>query len=272
MSQQKEIGWLKRFAWDRPVIFSALVLVVAILLTEIPLRVVLMPWLGDPGGELLEGIVEQGLVGLLLIWLLVRLGLFTRARFTPPRQWKALWLVWPLAVMALLNIWPLLDGSWVLDTSRPGLIVLCLGLVLSVGFFEEILGRGLVLTVMLEKWGSTRRGVYQAVLVSSALFGVGHIVNVIMGQLPLLSNLTQLLYGFFFAVILAACFLRNNSIWPAIVMHAAVDLSLLREVIVGGAGSVAVANNTGMEALTTLLLTLPLLLYGLFILRKVGSP
>ncbi len=223
MSHQNpdQTGWLKRFAFDRPVLFSALVIVAAVLFTEIPLNVLLTPWIGDPGGRFLEGIVE---------------------------------------------------GSLVIDTSRPGLILLYTGLVLSIGFFEEILGRGVVLTVMLRKWGSTRRGIYQAVLVSSALFGAAHIVNMIAGRLPLLSTLTQIVYGFFFAVIFAACVLRNNSIWPMVIMHAAFDFGGrgLQEIAVGGASQMPAANSTPEGAITTFMLTLPLFLYGIFILRKVA--
>jgi len=108
------------------------------------------------------------------------------------------------------------------------------------------------------------------VLVSSAIFGLAHLFNLALGRQTLLAGLTQVVYSFFFGVAFAACFLRNRSIWPAIVMHAAVDLggSLLQTIAVGG-GQPAVVNGTIVEAASTIAITLFLFLYGLFILRKV---
>jgi membrane protease YdiL (CAAX protease family) len=242
-------------------------------LTEIPLDVPLVPLVGSRAAEFWRVIIGHGVTGLLLVGLLVKLDLLKEAGFTPPSQWKALWLVWPLVVMALLNLSSLFDGSMVIDTSRPGLILLFAVLNLTIGFCEEVMGRGVVLTVMLQKWSDTRRGIYAAVLVSSALFGAAHIFNLITGHLPLLANMTQIVYSFVFGLVFAACFLRNGTIWPVMLVHAAIDFGGgLRHISVGGGTEAAVANNTAAAALGTLFVSLPLLLYGLFILRKVAPP
>jgi membrane protease YdiL (CAAX protease family) len=274
MSQNKNSGrieWMKRFAFDRPVIFSILVILAAGLLTEIPFNVIFVPLVGDPGAEFLKVIIGHVLTGLILVGLLVKLGLFKKAGFTPPSQWKALWLVWPLVVLTLLNLSSLIDGSLAIDTSRPDLIILYTCLNLSIGFCEEIMGRGVVLSVMLRKWGgNSQRGIYLAVLVSSALFGAAHLFNLMTGRLPLLANLTQIVYSFVFGVVFAACFLRNNAIWPVMIMHAAIDFAGgLRHIAVDEGIQTALANTTIMEAVSTLIISLPLFLYGIFILRKV---
>jgi membrane protease YdiL (CAAX protease family) len=274
MSRNKNAGrieWMRRFALGRPVIFSILVILVSALLTEIRLDVVFSPWVGEPSAEFLRVIVEHTLTGLLLLWLLVKLGMLQDARFTPPGQWKAVWLVWPLALIALLGFSSLIDGSLVIDTARPGVIALYALLNLSIGFCEEVMGRGVVLSLMLRKWGHTRRGIYLAVVASSVLFGAAHICNLIVGHLPLLSNLTQIVYSLYFGVIFAACFLRNNSIWPVMILHALVDFGGgLRHIAVGGGNQAAAPNNTIEQAAVSLIITLPLLLHGLFILRKVA--
>lgn len=271
MSQNKGVRslWLKRFALDRPVIFSLFVIFIAGLLTEIQFDVILAPVVGYPAAEFFKVLIGHTGTGLLLVWLLFKLDLLKRAGFTRPSRWKAVWLVWPLVVLTLINASELIDGSLTIDSSRPWLLVLYIAMNLAIGFCEEVMGRGVVLAVMLQKWGHTRRGIYQAVLVSSALFGVAHILNLMTGRLPLLANLTQIIFSVFFGVIFAACFLRNNAIWPVILMHAAVDLGGgLRHIAVEGS-QIAVANNTLTQALSALVITLPLFLYGLFILRKV---
>ena len=272
MSQNKCIQrqWLKRFAFDKPVVFSILIILVAGVLTEIPFDTTLLPVVDEPVAEFFRVLIGHTGTGLLLVWLLFKLDLFKRAGFTRPSRWKAVWLVWPLTLLALLNASELIDGSLTIDSSRPWLLVLYIAMNLAIGFCEEVMGRGVVLTVMLQKWGYTRRGIYQAVLVSSALFGVAHIFNLMTGHLPLLAGLTQIIYSVFFGVIFAACFLRNNAIWPAILMHGVIDFGGgLRHIAVEGS-QIAVANNTLAQALGILVITLPLFLYGLFILRKVA--
>jgi membrane protease YdiL (CAAX protease family) len=273
MSQTKNsrTEWVKRFAFDKPVIFSMLVILGAGLLTETPLNVIFVPVVGDPGAEFLKVVIGHTLTGLILVWLLIKLGLFKNAKFTPPNQWKALWLAWPLVGIALLNLESLINGSLVIDTAHPSLIILYICLNLSIGFCEEVMGRGVVLSAMLQKWASTRRGIYLAVLVSGALFGLAHIFNLITGHLPPLAALTQIAYSVSFGVVFAACFLRNNSIWPMIIMHAAIDFGGgLRHIAVGGDSQITVSNSTIAGAVGAIIVSLPLLLYGLFILRKVA--
>lgn len=271
MSQNISNQGLRRLAFDRPIIFSILVILVAGLLTEIPFNLIFESWLEAPAPELLKVTIGHTLTGLVLVGLLVKLGMLKDARFTRTREWRALWLVWPFLVFTLLNLEEVIAGRLVVDISRPGLIILFVFLNLSIGFAEEVMGRGVVLNLMLRKWGDSRRGIYGAVLISALLFGSAHIFNLFSGHLPPLTVLTQIGYSMAFGVVFAACFLRNHSIWPVIIMHAAVDFAGgLRHISVGGGDQVPVANNT-LEAavINTLIISLPLLLYGLFILRKV---
>lgn len=270
MLQQKHFDWLKRFAFGQPVIFSMLVILVAGLLTEIPFHIIFEPWVGESAAVFLEIIVGHTSTGLILLWLLVKLDLFKKVGFNSPRQWKALWLLWPLALFTLLNLESLFDGSLTIDTSRPGLIALYIVYNFTIGFCEEVMARGVVLSVMLQKWGNTRRGIYQAVLVSGALFGAAHIFNLLAGRLPALANVAQIAYSFVFGVAFAAFFLRNNSIWPVIVMHAAIDITGSLRHIAVDSSQIAVANNTLDQVISTLIIVLPLFLYSVFILRKVA--
>ncbi|MBN1876421.1 MAG: CPBP family intramembrane metalloprotease [Anaerolineae bacterium] len=263
-------GW-KQFVYDRPVIFSLLVILISGLLTEVPFGRIFIPWVGQSGDELVTVLIGHTLTGLLLVWLLLKLDLFQHAGFTPLKQWRAVGLVWPFVIFTLLNLDSLISGSLVIDTSRPGLLVIYIFRNLAIGFLEEVMARSVVLVVMLQKWGNSRRGVYRAVLVASVLFGISHIFNFLAGRTPVLASLTQMTYSFVFGVAFCACFLRNNSIWPVMVMHALVDMAGgLRHISVGGASQVPIANNTMAQVINTLIISVPLLLYGLFILRKVN--
>jgi membrane protease YdiL (CAAX protease family) len=127
-----------------------------------------------------------------------------------------------------------------------------------------------VVSALLQKWGQTRQGITLSVLVSSALFGAVHLANFLAGRKPLLNTLTQITFAIFFGVIFAACLLRNRAIWPMILLHAAVDWAgTLREISVGGGLREVAPLLSPESAAISILVTLPLFLYGLFILRKV---
>ncbi len=257
---------LKTFAIERPLVFSLLVILLGSFLTEIPIQKLLVPYMGAQPAYYLAIILEQGIVGGFIFILLGFFGWLTIAGFAPLEKWRALWLGWPLLVFALINLEP----GTVIDTSKPELIALHLLTALSTGWIEEILFRGAVLVALLQKWGRSRKGIYLAVLVSSALFGVTHLLNFIQGRKPLLDTATQITFAIFFGVMFCACFLRNRTIWPVILLHAAVDWAgTLDEIAVGGGLHKVVQPMSANNALISILITLPLFLYGLFILRKV---
>lgn len=142
----------------------------------------------------------------------------------------------------------------------------------SVGLIEEILIRGLVLPLMLRQWGAAKGGVYKAVLVSSAIFGLAHMANLVMGRRDLLSTSAQITYALFFGVFFAALVLRNRSIWPAIFCHFLFDWAgNFKAVTVGYVYTRVKPAITMEDALFTVAIFLPLLLIGLFYLRK-GEP
>jgi membrane protease YdiL (CAAX protease family) len=264
--ETKIMDRFKKFAIQRPVLFSLLALVLGSLLTEIPLKELFAPYVGAQPAFYLTIILEQGLTGVLFFWLLARFGWLDTAGFTSSKKWQALWLGWPLLLFIFIN----LDERVVIDTSRPVLIVLHLLTALSTGWVEEVLCRGVVVSALLRKWGQTRKGIYLSVLVSSILFGAVHLLNFLAGRKPLLNTATQITFAIFFGVIFAACLLRNRAIWPVIMLHAAVDWAgTLREVSVGGGLRTLEPAMSLENAAISILITLPLFLYGLFILRKV---
>ena len=262
---------LKTFVAKYPLITVIMLILLSTVLTEIHVEDQLTALLDFQSASYLIGIVEQIGVGLLLLLLLKKLGLLEAAGFTKPSKWKQVWLIWPILLYAVLNggTSPF-DGTLTIDTSKPLLIVLFILLYFAVGFMEEIVFRGATLSILLNKWGGSRKQIYWVVLLSNLAFGALHILNLIMGRRTLLSTGAQVLYGIFFGVFFAACFLRNKSIWPVIFGHALFDLcGNFSDIAVGSQTFNQVMDLTPQAALITALITLPLLIYGLVILRKV---
>ena len=103
-------------------------------------------------------------------------------------------------------------------------VALAVALVVLVAVGEETAFRGVLLPLLLP------RGVGFAVTVSSALFGLTHLANLVLGA-PLPGVLLQVLFAGMGAAGFAALRLRTGSLWPSIVLHAAYDL-IFRVVVI----------------------------------------
>ena len=89
-------------------------------------------------------------------------------------------------------------------------LVATIALLLLVGFYEEILARGLLLTRLRQILG----GYWPPAIVSALLFALGHFYQGLYGMVQ-----TALL-----GLVLAAFTLRWGTLWPAILAHAAVNI------------------------------------------------
>ncbi|MBN1237845.1 MAG: CPBP family intramembrane metalloprotease [Gammaproteobacteria bacterium] len=93
-----------------------------------------------------------------------------------------------------------------LDTPLPQ----ALAVLVIVGFYEEVLSRGLLLTRSRRLLG----GYWPPVLFSALLFSLGHFYQGLYGVLQ-----TAL-----FGIVLAAFTLRWGTLWPAIIAHTAINM------------------------------------------------
>lgn len=85
-----------------------------------------------------------------------------------------------------------------------------IALLLLVGFYEELVARGLLLTRLREILG----GFWPPAIVSAVLFALGHFYQGLYGMVQ-----TALL-----GLVLAVFTLRWRTLWPAILAHAAVNI------------------------------------------------
>lgn len=87
---------------------------------------------------------------------------------------------------------------------------------MSVGLLEEVIFRGLLFKALC------RVDVKMAIIVSSVTFGMGHIINLLMGA-PVLDTLLQLVYAAAVGFCYTAIFYVGGSIVPCILSHAVVN-------------------------------------------------
>ncbi|MDQ2852703.1 MAG: CPBP family intramembrane metalloprotease [Actinomycetota bacterium] len=93
--------------------------------------------------------------------------------------------------------------------------------IVSVGVFEELLFRGVLLgTIRRTSWGRTG---LRAALLSSAVFGAAHLVN--LPREGLGPTIAQVVYAVLIGVFFAAVRIRSGSLLAVIVLHALLDWS-----------------------------------------------
>lgn len=105
--------------------------------------------------------------------------------------------------------------------------ILCIG----VGLFEEALMRGIVLNGCIKLLPKNKRGLYIAVAISSALFGVAHIVGVFIGSSDNVSQVIiwmigKVIYTGIGGVVYATIYLKTKNIWICAILHAIYDFIL----------------------------------------------
>ncbi len=88
---------------------------------------------------------------------------------------------------------------------------------LDSGIFEEICVRGVILAILLKKLKER-----PAILISSALFGLGHLVRIVLGS-PLTDELIVMSYTFMGGIFWAYIVIKTGSLIPSILLHVLID-------------------------------------------------
>ena len=144
------------------------------------------------------------------------------------RIWKrpdgAAFAVWLPAFAIALNNFPwigLARGSVRVD--RPEWIWILTLDALFIGAFEEMAFRGALLPLLLKKYGRTKRGVILTVLISSAVFGAVHLLNLLEGA-GVGATFLQVGYSFLIGGMCAIVYLRTENLIACILIHGVYDL------------------------------------------------
>lgn len=194
---------------------------------------------------------------LLAVVLLSALGWWRQAGFAARLDWHTIKPFVPLAIIPLLtaSFQPSAGGA-----SDPVRIVDFALVALTTGFAEEAIFRGIGVTALL------KRGTMQAALLSSLVFGGMHLANLLVGADPLATGL-QVMVAFLFGIACSALLISTRAILPLVMIHAIEDF-----VSFVGAGDVRSTSAPSLgDVLMTLLLFLPLAVYGIWLLRRGRS-
>lgn len=88
---------------------------------------------------------------------------------------------------------------------------------LCVGFFEEMAFRGVVFLQVVHRRTISRMWVFLSVLISSAVFGLVHLIN--LYQSSPIPVLMQIGYSFLIGAMCSVILIRTENIWLCVVVH-----------------------------------------------------
>ena len=93
---------------------------------------------------------------------------------------------------------------------------------LAIGLFEEAAFRGVILLMFARRRHTTRRGLLVAILLSSAVFGLIHLVNLFVGASPG-DVFRQIGYSFLIGAMCAVVLFETRNLWLCVLLHALFD-------------------------------------------------
>ena len=125
-----------------------------------------------------------------------------------------------VVVINNLPIIPLISGE--ADVHASGLQIFLLAAeCLAIGLFEETAFRGVVLLGIMEKRRNGTKDLFVSIVLSSAVFGVIHLVNLFTSSPG--AVLLQIGYSFLIGAMCAVVLIRTANIWLCVVLHAVYD-------------------------------------------------
>ncbi len=196
--------------------------------------------------------------------------------------WKLSWLrssgilgagSWPVWIVSLAGLVYFLGCSlyafygmaglqFSMILSSPGSGLVAFRMIPQV-ISEEIMFRGLVLSILVRAWTQKKLGLLKSVLLTSTLFSLLHLTQAVSGRLDLTSLLYLLAETLNISIWWAALVIWGRSVWPAVVLHYAVNA-----IVVMTGLSVPMVGPASIAYRQLLWFSLPLGIAGIWLLLK----
>lgn len=180
-------------------------------------------WMG--GGKILEWYLAfafKTLCSILPVYLVFQFGNGKMFRnFSGGIKGAAICIAPFLVAVNNLPFMPFITGDMAFNEHIGGLfpyILYCL----SIGILEETIFRATLLPLFVRKFGQDKKGLTLSVVVSSAVFGAMHLLNLLGGFSP--SVFLQVGYSFLIGCVCSITLLASGSVYVPILIHALFDV------------------------------------------------
>ncbi|MBQ8141397.1 MAG: CPBP family intramembrane metalloprotease [Clostridia bacterium] len=133
---------------------------------------------------------------------------------------KAILFTLPCWLIAINNF-PIISyfsGNAYISGSKPEILFYFLQ-CLCVGLFEELAFRGCIFMMVLQRRRRSTKDLFWAIVISSAIFGAIHLVNIFAGASPI-SVILQIGYSFLIGGMCSVILMKTGCIWHCALIHA----------------------------------------------------
>ncbi len=169
--------------------------------------------------------LTRGIGAVVFLVLLLNEGYRVLNPFQKP-FWKALLFTLP-PFLVVVNNMPILSMLWgdaYIVHSAPIYWIWFSLECLAIGLFEEMAFRGVIFLMFAEKRHATRKGLFWSLILTSAVFGAIHLLNVFMGG-GIGGVILQIGYSFLIGAMCSVVLLKTRNIWLCVLLHAVYDFS-----------------------------------------------
>ena len=213
---------INSFKSSHPVLFSVLIICTFCILTELARSLLLLCGF-QADGTLRWYLPGETAILIISVALLVIAG---QTHILGQRKgfFRTLWSGAIFIVLALVGSYVLISDA--LSQGKtfcavPQMLLFVL-FVLLVGVAEEILFRGIITDVLLERYGNKPTGVALAVVLSGLLFALSHAPNALHGQ-PIGETIVQIVAMCMTGPLFAAIYVKHKNIYGVALLHAALN-------------------------------------------------
>ena len=165
--------------------------------------------------------------------------------------------------------------------TRPSFlsILIVLFSALATGFFEEVLVRGFVLNSINEKLQGVPGGTKKAMLISSAIFALAHLFNLLMNP-DLFFVIANVIQAFMMGLYLSAIYVRSGNLIAPSIIHGIVDFAtFIFYAILSPEALSSMMNAPQTEPTASpwvtffvqIAITIPFLISGLLMMKKIDD-
>ena len=205
---------------------------IAMVLTLVGMAVLLWFEVGKPvlsADETLQRLytmtITRGVGAVVFFAILINLGYKVLNPVRKPLG-KALLFCIPAALVVVNNM-PILSMVWgdaYFVHGEPWYILWFSLECLAIGLFEEAAFRGVALLLIAEKRRATKKGLFMSIVLSSAVFGVIHLANILAGASPG-AVILQIGYSFLIGAMCSVVLFKTGNLWLCVILHAVYDFS-----------------------------------------------
>ena len=185
------------------------------------------------------------------IWIRPYRGMLSTENF-----WSGFLMLLPLTLLMLINLYQPTEDQ---ELSARTVLMGC-----APGFMEEVVFRGTSLSNYM-RCLKQKSGIRKGVLISSLVFGLFHMTNIIFGADPV-ATIMQVAYAIGIGFLLGAVFIRTGTLLPCIVAHSLIDITAFTMVDLADSGGMLAESSD--SSVLVVLIGMVYFVWGLWLIRN----